>query len=151
MYAYHRKGFDFPMGPLGFSSPDLVRDILVKVGVEEPLELERVYYELSAFGLLAPLSLPYTDMITRLADLFPAEEAGISRFFSHMKEISSLQDRLAKEGTSRSRQAESVSAAAYLAKLIRDWRLRRILGSMGSREPYSGTTQIGRASRRERV
>ncbi len=141
-YAYHRKGFDFPMGPLGFSSPDLVRDTLIKVGIDEPLELERVYYELSAFGLRAPLSLPYAEMITRLAVLFPDEEAGISRFFSHMREISALQDRLAKEGVSRSRKAESVSAAGYLDRLIGDWRLRRILGSMGSREPYSGITLL---------
>jgi len=141
-YVYHRKGFDFPMGPLGFSSTDLVKDVLVRVGIDEPLELKRVYYELRAFGLRAPLSLPYTEMITALAELFPDEEAGISRFFGHMKKISSLQDRLAKDGTSRSRKAESLSAADYLDRLIRDWRLRRILGSMGSREPYSGTTLL---------
>ena len=27
-YVYHRKGFTFPMGPLGFSNPTLVREIL---------------------------------------------------------------------------------------------------------------------------
>ncbi len=141
-YTYHRKGFDFPMGPLGFSSTDLVRDVLVKVGVGEPPALRRVYYELRAFGLRVPLSLPYAEMITRLALLFPDEEAGISRFFGHMEEISSLQGRLAKEGSSRPRKAESMSAAGYLVKLVKDWRLRRILGSMGSREPYSGTALL---------
>jgi len=141
-YVYHRKGFDFPMGPLGFSSTELVNDVLVRVGIDEPLELKRVHYELRAFGLQAPLSLPYTEMITRLAELFPDEEAGISRFFGHMNEISSLQERLAKDGTSRSRKTESISAADYLDRLIGDWRLRRILGSMGSREPYSGTTLL---------
>jgi all-trans-retinol 13,14-reductase len=141
-YVYHRKGFDFPMGPLGFSSTDLVRDTLLEVGIDEPLELERVYYELRAFGLKAPLSLPYTEMITRLAELFPDEEAGISRFFSHMEKISSLQGRLAREGASRSRKTESLSAASYLDRLIKDWRLRHILGSMGSREPYTGTTLL---------
>lgn len=141
-YVYHRKGFVFPMGPLGFSSPGLVRDIAARVGVEDPLELQRVHYELRAFGLRAPLSLPYTEMITGLSALFPGEEAAISRFFGHMREISSRRDRLAKEGSSRSRREESISAASYLDRLIGDWRLRRILGSMGSREPYSGTVLL---------
>lgn len=141
-YVYHRKGYDFPMGPLGFSSTELVKDVLARVGIDTRLELKRVYYELRAFGMRAPLSLPYTEMITSLAGLFPDEEAGISRFFSHMSEISSLQDRLARDGASRSRKAESQSAADYLDRLIEDWRLRRILGSMGSREPYSGTALL---------
>ena len=141
-YIYHRKGFDLPMGPLGFSSPELVIDILRQVGIPEPLELERVHYRLHAFGLETPLSLPYHDMITELSAVFPREEAGISRFFGHMQRISSMQTRLAKEGSSRSRREESTSAADYLDKLIKDWRLRRILGSMGSREPYSGMTLL---------
>ncbi|MBN2028519.1 MAG: NAD(P)/FAD-dependent oxidoreductase [Actinobacteria bacterium] len=141
-YAYHRRGFDFPMGPLGFSSPELVKDILVRVGIVKPLEYERVHYELRAFGLRAPLSLPYGEMITALAKLFPDEEAAISRFFGHMNEISSVQGRLAEEGMSHSRKGESISAARYLDSLIGDWRLRRILGSMGSREPYSSITLL---------
>ena len=81
-------------------------------------------------------------MITALAALFPREEAAISRFFGHTEKISSLRERLAGEGTSRSRKQEAISAAAYLDGLIEDWRLRRILGGMGSREPYSGMTLL---------
>jgi phytoene dehydrogenase-like protein len=141
-YHYRRKGFYFPMGPLGFSSPDIVADVLRQAGVEEELRLQHVHYRLRAFGLDAPLSLPYRDMITALAAIFPGEEAAISRFFGHMQEISSLQGRLAKQGSSRSRKGESISAATYLDGLIEDWKLRRILGSMGSREPYSGITLL---------
>jgi all-trans-retinol 13,14-reductase len=137
-YIYHRKGFDFPMGPLGFSNPGLVERVLEQVGVHEELALGRVHYRLRAFGLEAPLSLPRGDMITALAALFPGEEAAISHFFGRVKEISSLRERLAKYGSSRSRKEDSVSAAAYLDRSIEDWRLRRILGSMGSREPFSG-------------
>ncbi len=136
-YVYRRKGFDFPMGPLGFSSPETVARVLREVGIEEELRLERVHYRLRAFGLEAPLSLPRADMITALAAIFPREEAAISHFFSRMKSMSSLRKRLVDEGVSRCRKEESISAAAYLDGLIKDWRLRRILGSMGSREPYS--------------
>ncbi len=137
-YVYRRGDFDFPMGPLGFSSPEVVGDALAGAGIDETLGLERVYYELVAFSLRAPLSLPYPEMITRLASLFPQEEAAISRFFTHMKEISSRQGLPDTDVTHRPRKTEAVSADSYLDGLIRDWRLRRILGSMGSREPFSG-------------
>jgi all-trans-retinol 13,14-reductase len=137
-YVYHRGDFDFPMGPLGFSSPEVVGDSLARAGIDEVLDLERVYYELSAFGLRAPLSLPYPEMVTRLTSIFPQEEAAISRFFAHMKEISSRQGLPDTEDSSRPRKTEAVSAERYLDGLIDDWRLRRILGSMGSREPFSG-------------
>ncbi|MBC7230243.1 MAG: NAD(P)/FAD-dependent oxidoreductase [Actinobacteria bacterium] len=136
-YLYRRRGFLFPMGPLGFSSPQLVKDALNDAGITRELETRRVHYQLTAFGMRVPLSLPYREMITRLSELFPDEEAGISRFFGHMRNLSRLQERLAGEGASRTRRGEAVDAAAYLSGLIKDWRLRRILGGMGSREPYS--------------
>ncbi len=137
-YTYHRKGFGFPMGPLGFSSPELVRDILSQVGIGAPLALERVYYDLLAFGLRAPLSLPYPEMTSRLAVLFPSEEAGITAFFSRMRELASPPDRQEWGAGPRSSEMEPENAASYLGSFIEDWRLRRILGSMGSREPYAG-------------
>ena len=137
-YVYHRGDFDFPMGPLGYSSPEVVANSLALAGIDETLELDRIYYELVAFGLRAPLSLPYGEMITRLASLFPREEAAISRFFAHIKEMSSRPALPETQGTSRPRKTEAVSAGRYLDGLIEDWRLRRILGSMGSREPFSG-------------
>ncbi len=136
-YSYPRKDFLFPMGPLGFSSPQLVRDILAKAGVSTALETRRVHYELWAFGMRVPISLPFPGMISSLSGLFPGEEAAISRFFGHVSDIAHLQERLAWEGHSRPRRKEGVDAADYLGRLIKDWRLRRILGSMGSREPYS--------------
>ena len=136
-YSYERKGFLFPMGPLGFSSPDLVRDIIQKVGITSGLETRRVHYELRAFGMRVPLSRPYHEMIEGLSKLFPAEEASISRFFGHVRNMARLQYRLAREGAASLRRAEAVDAKDYLDGLIEDWRLKRILGSMGSREPYS--------------
>lgn len=135
---YSRNGFGFPMGPMGFSNPDLVRKFLLELGVEEEVAFNRVHYRLRAFGLEAPLSLPFPAMITELASLFPREEAAISRFFSHMAEISGRRDDLVDRGSITLRRNEIQSAASYLYRLVSDARLRRILGSMGSREPYSG-------------
>jgi len=57
-YVYNRRGFSFPMGPLGFSHPGIVRSILRDLKVEDDLSLHRVHYRIRAFGCDVPLSLP---------------------------------------------------------------------------------------------
>jgi phytoene dehydrogenase-like protein len=141
-YAYQRKGFSFPMGPLGFSNPDLVQDILLKVGVNEHLDLKRVYYQLRAFGLKAPLSLPFPEMIDKLTSIFPDEEKGIKRFFDNMEKTPHFLQGPHEVDSGAADELMAVSASDYLDGLVDDWKLRRILGSMGTREPYSGLPLI---------
>jgi len=62
-YVYHRKGFTFPMGPLGFSHPELIQETLNKLEVGENLNLSGVHYRLRAFDLDIPLSLPFHEMV----------------------------------------------------------------------------------------
>jgi phytoene dehydrogenase-like protein len=135
-YVYHRKGFTFPMGPLGFSHPFLVQNILKDLGIGEDLKFSRVHYRIRAFGLDLSLSLPFPDMVKELSKLFPVDAEGVKHFFEDMNEL------LAKgnhdPNRSRLNQRQDISASKYLHNLIKDWRLRRILGSIGTREPYSG-------------
>jgi phytoene dehydrogenase-like protein len=126
------------MGPLGFSNPAIVQDILKKTGVNERLDLKRVYYQLRAFGLKAPLSLPYPEMVGELISLFPEEEGGIKRFFEDMEKTSLFMQGPGEVQGGAAEDIAAASAADYLDGVIDDWRLRRILGSMGTREPYSG-------------
>jgi phytoene dehydrogenase-like protein len=56
-YVYHRKGFPFPMGPLGFSHPGLAQNTLKDLGVGEDLKFSRVHYRIRAFGLDLPLPI----------------------------------------------------------------------------------------------
>jgi len=143
---YHRKGFGFPMGPLGFSNPDLVQKILNDLRVGNQLKPRRVRYRLRAFDLDIPLSLSFSGMVRELERFFPSEREGIKKFFACMEEIS-----LAKGLPSAARKISAshadqslvqdnleISASAYLHDLIIDPRLRRILGSIGTREPYTG-------------
>jgi phytoene dehydrogenase-like protein len=135
-YVYQRKGFTFPMGPLGFSHPGLVQNILKDLGVAEDLKLSRVHYQLRALDLDLSLSLPFADMVKELSNLFPADAEGVKHFFEDMYDTISKQ----KPDPNRSKpnQIPDISASEYLHNLIKDWRLRRILGSIGTREPYSG-------------
>jgi len=126
-YVYHRRGFDFPMGPLGFSQPGLVRDSLKDLRVGDAIRLSRVHYRIRAFGLDIPLSLPFPEMVEELGGLFPAEAQGVQRFFKSIEEM-----------ILKPNQESGISASEYLKGPIKDWRLRRILGSIGTKKPYSG-------------
>jgi phytoene dehydrogenase-like protein len=128
-YVYHRKGFVFPMGPLGFSHLDLVQNTLKDLGVGEDLRFTRVHYQIRAFGLDLVLSLPFTDLVKEFSKFFPADAGAVEQFFKHMD------DWISK---SKPDQGHDISASDYLHNLIKDRRLRRILGSIGTREPYSG-------------
>lgn len=135
-YVYHRKGFTFPMGPLGFSHPGLVKTVLEDLGIEEGLKFSRVHYQIRAFGLDLSLSLPFTDMVKELSKLFPADAEGVKHFFETMNELISKQTHDPNRSTLT--QKHDFPASEYLHGLIKDWRLRRILGSIGTKEPYSG-------------
>jgi phytoene dehydrogenase-like protein len=136
-YVYHRKGFTFPMGPLGFSHPGLVQTILEDLGIEEDLKFSRVHYRIRAFGLDLPLSLHFSELVRELAKSFPTDAKEVEHFFKAMAETIST-GKILDSSPIQSTQYSQVSASEYLHGLIKDWRLRRILGSIGTREPYSG-------------
>jgi all-trans-retinol 13,14-reductase len=137
-YVYQRKGFTFPMGPLGFSTPSIVRDTLHALDGGD-LKLSQIRYRIKAFDLEIPLSLTFSEMIEKLTKLFPKEAKFVKQFFKDMEEILSAM-KLPDTDISRSilEKAAEKSALEYLSGLVNDWRLRRILGSQGTQEPYSG-------------
>jgi phytoene dehydrogenase-like protein len=136
-YVYKRKGFTFPMGPLGFSTPSLVGKTLHSLDGED-FKISQIQYRIKAFGLDIPLSLPFPKMIEELTRIFPKEEKGVSQFFKDIKEmISAIQFPDHDLNRSILEKAAKRSAHMYLSGLVHDWRLRRILGTQGTLEPYS--------------
>ncbi|MGQ9776940.1 MAG: phytoene desaturase family protein [Thermodesulfobacteriota bacterium] len=135
-YVYYRKGFTFPMGPLGFSHPGFVQNMLINLGVGEDLRFSRVHYRIRAFGLDFALSLPFTEMVRELSRLFPTDAKAVERFFKDIDEFISKTNR--DPNRSKTARTRDIPASDYLHGLIKDWRLRCILGSIATREPYSG-------------
>jgi phytoene dehydrogenase-like protein len=136
-YVYHRKGFFFPMGPLGFSTPRLVRETL-RILDGNDLKLLPVQYRIKAFDLEIPLSLTFPTMIEELTKLFPKEAAPVRHFFKEIEEIVSAMQ-LPSNNLNRSllEETSKKSSLDYLSGLVKDGRLRRVLGSIGTQEPYS--------------
>jgi phytoene dehydrogenase-like protein len=137
-HVFHRAGFTFPMGPLGFSSPALIRKTIAELAPGSGLSLKRVHYRLRAFGLDLPLSLPRPVLQAALIRIFPAESEGIIRFFEKVESLSQLLYEPPVEKNRAVLEAAAVIPARdFLEPLIRDWRLRRVLGSQGVAEPYA--------------
>lgn len=139
-YVYHRKGFTFPMGPLGFSHPGVVQNTLKDLGVGDDLKFSRVHYRIRAFGLDLPLSLHFSELVRELPKSFPTDAEAVEYFFKDMDEFISKQK--ADPNGYKLDHTHDISASEYLHGLIKDWRLRRILGSIGTREPYSGLSLL---------
>ena len=136
-YVYKRNGFTFPMGPLGFSTPSLIRDTLVELDGGN-LKLSQIQYRIKAFDLEIPISLPFPKMIEALTKLFPKEGKAIKQFFKDVEEIASaMQFPDVDLNRSILEKASEKSALEYFSSLVNDWRLRRVLGSLGTQEPYS--------------
>jgi phytoene dehydrogenase-like protein len=129
-YVYQRKGFTFPMGPLGFSQPELIQETLRDLEIGGDFKLSRVHYRLRAFDLDVPLSLPIPEMVKELSRFYHSEEDGIKEFFKLIEETTSSNHLSLK-------RIPNISASEYLHHLIKDWRLLRILGSIGTLKPHS--------------
>jgi phytoene dehydrogenase-like protein len=142
-YVYTRKGFTFPMGPLGFSTPRLVRDALLALDQGPDLEFHPVSYRIRAFGLDIPISLPFNRIQSEVGHRFPAERQSIRQFFDDMgKILAALRSPNSEVSRSTLAKAEATPAYEYLNGRIHDWRLQRILGSLGTREPYTGLSLL---------
>jgi all-trans-retinol 13,14-reductase len=142
-YVYKRKGFSFPMGPLGFSHPGLIKRCLKDLGEDDDLQFYRVHYRMRAFDLEIPLSIPFSEMKKELTRHFPTDTQGIEHCFKAMEEIASASKfHDAHIDCSLIMRADETSASKYLSEWVHDWRLRRILGSLGTREPYSSLSLL---------
>jgi phytoene dehydrogenase-like protein len=138
-YTYARRGFTFPMGPLGFSTPSLVRDTLTALGQGDDLYFRRVHYQIMTFDVRIPLSLPFDRLTGEMTRWFPADSQGVQQFFHNIdKVLSAMRSSDRKMDRSLLETVVNTPASEFLQGLITDWRLRRILGSLGTREAYTG-------------
>jgi len=115
-YVYQREGFSFPMGPLGFSNPSIVKEILRKCGGREELGFDRIHFHLRAFDLDLPLSLPFSEMVGTFTKHFPP-----------MATLSVNSSGMSKTQRCRDNQPRMVTAPDD-RRCLSKWRLRIIFG-----------------------
>jgi len=86
-YVFRRDGFTFPMGPLSFSYPDLIRDLLDASGVTADIKFRRNHFQLISPRLDIIYSARLESVQQELATASPLEKAGLDAFFRDLARI----------------------------------------------------------------
>jgi phytoene dehydrogenase-like protein len=159
-HIFHRAGFAFPMGALGFSYPDKVKKFLRNVGIEEEIVFERSHYQLATphFGMV--YSRPFDELEKVLARIFP-EEKKIGAFFSDFSRILDLvanisswhpdyqvhaakrNDPVLQSKIARVEDYSRTPSATMLAKYFTHPILINFLGSQGTYAPTMSVLNLG--------
>jgi phytoene dehydrogenase-like protein len=155
--VFSRKGYLFPMGPLGFSQPQRILDFLDEIGISKKPTFKRNHYQLMSPSLECIYSTPFEELREELRHFYP-KESRIDDFFDKLSSITSevkdlhrwhpdyLLDGKTYEHRKSSHNSfqknlNSISAYAstpgkeILDRYFSDVKLKNFLGSMGTDPP----------------
>ncbi len=156
-HVFKRNGYIFPMGPLSFSFPTLVKKILKDVGITEDITFERNHFHLFSPQIDITYSQKWDDFKKNLIYLFESDAEGINYFFRQLDKIlkpiqgiydwnpefnsGKLHDKAIKELSKHEEdsriisESNLISSGEFLKDLIKNDGLKRLLGTQGSYEP----------------
>ncbi len=156
-YIFKRNGYAFPMGPLSFSFPGLVRKFLSEIGADAEIAFKRNHFQ-----LITPFfDIIYSHPLVRVRDdlkrIFEGESPGLDAFFSELKSIIALtrdiqlwhpdyrldgqdiyQEPYRAGGQVKIglvRDLSGMPSVEILDRYLRDERLIKFLGSQGTAKP----------------
>jgi len=164
-YIFRRGRYDFPMGPLSFSHPGRVESFLRDAGIETAVKFKRNHFQLLTPALDVVYSRPFDRLREDLAASFPAESAGLDRFFLRLgawiRDIEDIERwhpdfRLPSEpeppsGAEREpfrdrmeriRSWSAVPARTFLDESFSDANLKSLLGSQGTGPPVMSALNL---------
>jgi phytoene dehydrogenase-like protein len=127
-FVFRRGPFTFPMGPLSFGWPDLVRGLFERIGIPFDWTWRRNHFQLLSPEWDIVYSRPLRELFKELEALFPKEAPGLKGFLA---ELSAVPDRIPGPGGEEA-SAALQPAAERLAVHISSARLRNFLGSQGT-------------------
>jgi phytoene dehydrogenase-like protein len=156
-YLFKRGGYSFPMGPLSFSFPGLVREFLRRVGIDDPLDFKRNHFQLITPALDIVYSRPFGRIREELKRTFTAEVRGLDSFFAELESAialsgdvylwhpdyqlgdadgdAAMNGRANRVKLERIRELSRTPCRAMLERHFSDRRLVNFLGSQGTSEP----------------
>ena len=163
-YMFKRNGYIFPMGPLSFSFPHLVKKMLKDVGVKKEITFERNHFQLITPYIDIIYSQEWNEFKDKLRKFFKSDENGInacfddfSSIFDAIKDvhewnpeflIGKKRNNAKKELTNYEKQFKlidennTLSSKSYLKSCLKDDTLIRLLGSQGSYTPMMSMTHL---------
>jgi phytoene dehydrogenase-like protein len=166
IFVRKREGrYFFPMGPLSFSYPDLVKSMLREMGITE-----KIHFEKSHFSLITPeiniiYSQPWNDFQKELKKRFPGDSEGIDEFFEELNTVINAVQQVQEwhpeftllpeednnlKNLSEKHQSDyniiekysEISSKQILDKYIENSTLKKLLGSQGTYEPVMSMVHL---------
>ncbi|MBD3196438.1 MAG: FAD-dependent oxidoreductase [Candidatus Lokiarchaeota archaeon] len=165
-HIFHRGDFYFPMGPLSFSYPDLVDQMLKSVGIKEEISYNRSHFQLISPNIDIIYSKQLKHLQKDLIEKYPEEEKGLNSFFSLLNEIidnihdiyewnpdyaikqnsGNLFEKSSKslnEKYNLVKKYSEMPSKEILNEEIKNSTLIRLLGSQGTYEPVMSMLHLG--------
>ncbi len=156
-YIFYRSGYAFPMGALGFSFPNKVKNFLRGIGIRDEITFGRSHYQIITPNFDTVYSRPFDEFKEDLKRIFPKEKR-IDAFFSEFAEITRLVENISAwhpdylahgEGTENQEQAgpdlssrmrlverfSRMPGTDLLGRYFTDPYLINLLGSQGTQDP----------------
>ena len=156
-HIFHRSGYAFPMGALGFSYPSKIKEFLTSIGVKDGITFKRSHYQLITPRFDVLYSRTFDEFKADLKRIYPNEK-NIDAFFDRFEKIIGLVENISswhpeyvmdkgkieglKNATpdlkSKMRLIEQYSTApciTMLANYFTDPTLINLLGSQGTHSP----------------
>lgn len=164
-HIFKRKGYIFPMGPLSFSFPKLVKDLLKEMDVKEEIEFERNHFQLISPNLDLIYSQQWNNFREKLKMHFNREKEGIDLFFDELDNVIEAIKQvhewhpdfligekkvIAAERMLKTHKAEleiikkynEINSKDLLNKYIKNDNLIRLLGSQGTFQPIMNMVHL---------
>jgi phytoene dehydrogenase-like protein len=156
-YIFKRNNYFFPMGPLSFSFPKLVNQILIDIGINTKIQFQRNHFQIISPHLDLIYSQDLNNLKEELKKSYINDAQGIELFFNDLNlvinAINKVQDwhpdyliGKRKEEAEKNidkyqkeleiiKKFDNISANLLLEKYIENDTLKRLLGSQGTYKP----------------
>ncbi len=164
-HIFKRKGYIFPMGPLSFSFPKLVKKLLKEMDVREEIEFEINHFQLISPNIDIIYSQQWNNFRENLKTHFNREKDGIDLFFDELNNVIDAikkvyewhpdfligkKKAIAAERMLKMHKAEfdiinkynRINSKDLLNKYIKDDNLKRLLGSQGTFQPVMSMVHL---------
>ncbi|UCE42412.1 MAG: NAD(P)/FAD-dependent oxidoreductase [Candidatus Aminicenantes bacterium] len=134
--VFSRKGYLFPMGPLGFSQPQRILNFMEEIGISQKPTFKRTHYQLKSPALECIYSVPFEELREKLRHIYP-KESRIDDFFDKLRSTMSKIKDLDKWHMDN-KKMNSIAQYAHtpgneiLDSYFSDVTLKNFLGSMGT-------------------
>ncbi|MGQ9722129.1 MAG: phytoene desaturase family protein [Candidatus Jordarchaeum sp.] len=164
-HIFRRGEYYFPMGPLSFSSPEIVVELLSEIGIGEKIDFNRNHFQLITPFFDIVYSQSFGKLREDLKNFFAEERQGIDAFFEKLREIISAVDKIHQWhpdyslGKKREKILKNfipkcekeleiinenlqIPAKEYLEKQVSSKILQNFLGSQTTYEPVMSLTLL---------